>query len=312
LFADSAHAAVRHKTKPAIHATTKTPRKAARKISGNDNARALFSAVKFPSAQPTRSISNSPDAGCIAGAAGLPADGEHFQVMRPSRNRHWGHPNLIAYINSFSNRAAKNGWRGLLVGDMGMPRGGPMPTGHASHQAGIDVDIWDLEMPDHKLTDEERENMSAPSMLKPGTNQLDMSVWDEKHAQFVRDAAQDPAVARIFVAPAIKKYLCDRKDPHGKDTEWLRRIRPWWGHDDHIHVRLKCPKGEACTEQAPPPDGDGCGQELDDWLAKTAANPSFRGEEVDAGQAEPQDKPPFPMKDLPAACMGVLTAPDKK
>jgi penicillin-insensitive murein endopeptidase len=187
---------------------------------------------------------------------------------------------------------------------MSEPRGGPMTSGHASHQAGIDVDIWQDPMPNRILSSEERNRkLNATSVLKPGTNQLDSKLWTEQRAQFVRDAAQDPAVARIFVAPAIKRALCKCKDPGGKDTEWLRRLRPWWGHDDHIHVRIHCPEGEACFEQEPQPEGDGCGAELDEWLAKTA---------TPQGLNHDDDKSPvITIDELPAECLEVLKAKDK-
>ena len=62
--------------------------------------------------------------------------------MRPSRNRNWGHPDVISYIIDLSESAKKVGWKGLYIGDIAAPRGGPMPYGHQSHQTGLDVDIW--------------------------------------------------------------------------------------------------------------------------------------------------------------------------
>ncbi len=266
------------------------------------DAKEAFGAAKFPSDQPTKSISSSPSCGCIAGAVGLPINGEHWQIMRLQRNRRWGHPDLLTYIESLSKRAYSNGWNGLLVGDMSQPRGGPMKDGHASHQAGIDVDIWLDEMPNRILTNDERNiKMHASSLLKPGTNELDPHQWTDKRAQFIRHAAHDANVARIFVAPAIKRALCKCKDPSGRDTEWLRRLRPWWGHDDHIHIRLRCPKGEGCTEQEAPPDGDGCGQEIDEWLMKTS-KPII----------DDDKHPTITVDSLPTECLKVLRAPDKK
>jgi penicillin-insensitive murein endopeptidase len=91
------------------------------------------------------------------------------------------------------------------------------------------------------------------------------------------------------------------KDPGGKDTEWLRRLRPWWGHDDHIHVRLHCPANEACTEQEPPPEGDGSGAEITEWLAKTAV----------PTPDEDDSKVSYPLNKLPQECLEVLKAQDK-
>ncbi len=70
--------------------------------------------------------------GCLAGGAALPIDGQTWQVMRLSRNRNWGHPAMVSFLERLSARVpAVNGWPGLLVGDMSQPRGGPMLTGHA-------------------------------------------------------------------------------------------------------------------------------------------------------------------------------------
>src|SRR5262245_31078030 len=75
--------------------------------------------------------------GCLAGGVALPINGRTWQVMRLSRNRNWGHPQLVQFLEKLADQAPKTGWRGLLVGDMSQPRGGPMLTGHASHQVGL-------------------------------------------------------------------------------------------------------------------------------------------------------------------------------
>jgi penicillin-insensitive murein endopeptidase len=276
-------------------------------FSASDDAKKVFGAVTLPSDQPTKSISTSPSCGCIAGAVGLPIDGKYWQVMRLQRNRRWGHPDLLRYIESLGERAHANGWNGLLIGDMSQPRGGPMVDGHASHQAGLDVDLWLDEMPTRTLdTSERNTKMQASSVLKPGTNVLDDRVWNEKRAQFIRDAAKDQAVARIFVTPAIKRALCNCKSPSGSDTEWLRRLRPWWDHDDHIHVRLHSPDKKIGFEQDAPPPGDGCGAEIDEWLLKTARN--INGDD-DSSSAN--KKPVIRLDSLPTGCIDVLKAPSR-
>ena len=78
---------------------------------------------------------------CFSGGIAIPTDGATWQAMRLSRNRRWGHPQLVATIEELSrDAAARDGWPGLLVGDLSQPRGGPMLTGHASHQIGLDAD----------------------------------------------------------------------------------------------------------------------------------------------------------------------------
>ena len=54
--------------------------------------------------------------GCISGAETLQQDGPGFQVMRPSRNRFYGQPSLLLFINNLGKTlSAFNS--GILVGD---------------------------------------------------------------------------------------------------------------------------------------------------------------------------------------------------
>src|SRR6195256_2891226 len=176
--------------------------------------------------------------GCLAGAQALPINGPTWQVMRLSRNRNWGHPSLARFIERLSARGAKAGWPGLLVGDMSQPRGGPMITGHASHQVGLDADIWLRPMPDRELTRQEREEMSATMVVADSRKDVDPKVWTTAHFAIIKAAADDPLVERVFVNAAIKKKLCEGA---GTDRAWLQKVRPYWEHDYHFHVRIKCP-----------------------------------------------------------------------
>ncbi|MEM9574309.1 MAG: penicillin-insensitive murein endopeptidase, partial [Pseudomonadota bacterium] len=94
--------------------------------------------------------------GCVTGAVAMPTDGPTWQAMRLERNRRWGHPDLIALVQKLSRDAVADGWPGLLVGDISQPRGGPMLSGHASHQVGLDADIWLTKMPNRRLSKAER------------------------------------------------------------------------------------------------------------------------------------------------------------
>lgn len=260
-------------------------------------ARDLFSAVKSPVAtadgQPHSFGSYAK--GCIAGAVQLPTDGPGWQAMRLSRDRRWGSPALIDYIGSLAAAVQADGWPGLLVGDLGQPRGGPAPSGHASHQIGLDADIWLDPSPGHTLSADEREKIGATSVLKKGTRSVDPKLLTEGKRMLIYRAATLPGVARIFVAPGIKQALCAIT---WRDRSFLNKVRPWYGHDDHIHVRLDCPKGDAnCQPQAPPPAGDGCGDELTWWLSDEPYKPSNN----------PPGKP-LTLADLPKQCTAVVGA----
>jgi penicillin-insensitive murein endopeptidase len=237
--------------------------------------------------------------GCLAGADMLPIDGDAWQVMRLSRNRNWGHPALTDFLmRTASELRAAQIWPGFLVGDMSQPRGGPMLTGHASHQIGLDADIWQTPMPDRQLTRAEREEMSATQMVRPDRLDIDPARWTPAHMTMLKAVAEKPEVQRIFVNAAIKKALC--RDARG-DRAWLSKMRPMYGHDYHFHIRLSCPLGEAgCTRQDPVPEGEGCDASLAWWFTDEALHPK-----VDPN-AKP--KPPMTMAALPNECRAVLKA----
>ncbi len=262
-------------------------------------AKELFGRKTKPDAAAARSIGFYSH-GCLAGAVALPINGPDWQVMRLSRNRNWGHPKLIEFLERLAEKAKQAGWNGLLVGDLSQPRGGPMLTGHTSHQVGLDADIWLTPMPDRKLSREERELMSATMVVRDDRLDVDPNLWTHAHTELIRAAAEDPAVERIFVNAAIKKALCREA---GHDRAWLAKVRPWWGHDYHFHIRIYCPADSPQCEPQPPPDSnEGCGHELDHWFLPGVRYP--------APPTEPPKPRPGPtMASLPAACRQVLMAP---
>ena len=264
-------------------------------------AKVLFGGMKQPAPIAAHAIGGYAN-GCLAGARALPVDGKAWQAMRLNRNRNWGHPALVTWLERFALDAQKqDGWPGLLVGDMSQPRGGPMLTGHASHQIGLDADIWLTPMPDRRLSHTEREEMSAVSMLAPGQLEVDPAVWDARRSKIIKRAASSAEVERIFVHPAIKKSLCENAASFGPDRSWLAKVRAYWGHHYHFHVRLGCPKDSAsCKPQPAVPGEDGCGQELADWYKRLTAPPKPA-----VGPPQPPP-PPMTVDRMPTECRAVL------
>lgn len=260
-------------------------------------AKELFGRVNGGSAQASTAV-GSYAKGCLAGGQQLAETGATWQAMRLKRNRNWAAPETIAFVQRLSKVAARQpGWKGLYVGDMSQPRGGPMLTGHVSHQIGLDVDIWMLPPDRLNLSRRERENLSSISTRRDGGAYVNEN-WTKAHMNILKAAAKDPAVARIFLFPGAKVQMC--KLAKG-DRRWLRKIRPWWGHYSAFHVRLACPKGaKDCVDQAPPPPGDGCAgaQEWVDNILNPPPPPTH---------AHP--KPPrrdYVLADLPKQCTAVL------
>jgi penicillin-insensitive murein endopeptidase len=245
----------------------------------------------YPSAQSIGGYTN----GCVKGAAALPLQDTGYQVMRLSRHRYYGHPELIQFIQKLGQTTASHHLGTLLIGDLGQPRGGPTLSGHRSHQTGLDVDIWFMLSPQANqrlLTTDERENWSAPSMVNLQTDAL-TSLWTPGQEKMLELVAEQAEVDRVFVNPGIKQALCRQKSAHS--STWLRKIRPWWKHDDHFHVRLKCPANSPdCDNQEPLPAGNGCDASLAWWFSAEAKNP-------------PKTPPAAAPPPLPVLCEQLLT-----
>jgi len=262
-------------------------------------AKELFARKSTPFPGPPRSIGGDFN-GCLAGAESLPLTGPAWQVMRPSRNRYWGNPQLIRFIERFAANARKVGWNGLLIGDMAQPRGGQMLSEHTSHQIGLDADIWFAPMPDHTQSREEREFAPGTELVAPDLRDVDPKLWTQTHTALIRAAAQDPAVVRILVNAAIKKALCreagaDRRADH----TWLYKVRPWYGHAAHFHVQLGCPADSPdCKPPAPTLPSDGCGSDVDSWFKESKLHP-----------VPGKPRPVLTLAGLPPACRQIVKAP---
>lgn len=263
-------------------------------------AKDVFGAFRTPSAGPAVSIGNYSQ-GCAQGLVQIPESGPSWQSMRLSRDRHWGHPEMIGFLQGLSRAAQQAGWQGLYIGDISQPRGGPMTSGHASHQIGLDADIWMLPPASLRLTPQQRENLSSVSVVANGGTALSGN-WTGGHMSIMRAAARDPRVERIFVDPVAKVAMCQMETGN---RDWLRKIRPINNHDYHFHVRLNCPAGSICQTPNPIPAGDGCA-EAQEWI-------NIR---IDPSRAKPSPPDPdyrhprtFRMSDLPSQCSTVAAAP---
>ena len=209
-------------------------------------------------------------AGCLDGAESLAANANEFQVMRIARKRFYGHPQLVQFIESHAREVTGSQLGTIAIGDMSQARGGPMPGGHHSHQSGLDVDIWFKrfsESEKNALTLNDLQNMSAPSMVNEAGTEIDEKQWQADTIKVLESAASHKKVERIFVNYLIKKQLCVTN----KGEKWLSKIRPWWGHTAHYHVRLACPPNSlTCKAQATVKETDGCDETLDWWFTEEA------------------------------------------
>lgn len=275
-------------------------------------ARQLFGAQPRPTQGASEPI-GSYSRGCAAGLVALPETGPTWQAMRLKRNRHWGQPELVAFLQDLSAFAARlPGWRGLYIGDLSQPRGGPMTGGHASHQIGLDADIWMLPATRLDLSAKQREKISSISIRTEDQTRVNGN-WTPQHAALLRAAASDPRVDRVFVAAAAKLAMCATATR--ADTAWLQKIRPIYGHNTHFHVRLKCPPGAAlCDRQKPTvaelsQGGNGCDDSLTWWVTTYLEELRHPPKRPKPSGPAPKNAKTYVMSDLPVQCRNVLSAP---
>jgi penicillin-insensitive murein DD-endopeptidase len=255
-----------------------------------------WNAQRVPAPGPAQAIGGT-SSGCLQGAATLPVSGPGYEVLHLERNRRYGHPDLIAFVRRLGAAAKAKKLGLLVVGDLSQPRGGPTPNGHRSHQTGLDVDVGYVAPAGLRaghVSAADRERLRPPPVIDLPTHTA-TAAWTAKTVTLLGTVASDPAVDRIFVNPAIKRMLCEGP---ARGAPWAARLRPWWGHHDHFHVRLKCPAGSpACVAQEAPPD-DGCGPSLAWWFSSDAqATLAKRKHGSEAGP------------EVPEACSALLAPP---
>jgi penicillin-insensitive murein endopeptidase len=250
-----------------------------------------------PAPGPARII-GAGDNGCIAGAVRLPDTAPGLQTIRLSVSTFWGHPFVIDSLKQLALKTRALGFPDLYMNDISLPRGGPLVGIHASHQRGVDADVWlDVAGPHPVLPPSQREAIEPVSLVRPDGRGVVVPLWRPEHVTLIRLGATLPGVDRVLVNPAIKKQLCDVVTG---DRTWLRRVRPWYGHASHMHLHFACPAGQSeCIDQPPPPQGDGCDASLQWWFDQLdRPKPPDR-------PAGPPPKPPA----LPAACRAIMAAP---
>ncbi len=240
--------------------------------------------------------------GCIAGAVPLPVNGPSWQVMRLSRNRNWGHPDLVAYSKSSPRDAPR-----MTAGrpprrrhvaaarrpDADRPCQPPdrarcrhlVPADARPHAVGRGARDDQLDLADQRQRLERRSGIwtdgfmppsrSAPrptrrSRASSSTPAIKQELCDDgRHRP--RLAAQDPALVgprRPFPCPAVLPAGPGRLRRSGRAAarRWLRRGTRLW------------------SEPPPPPPKEPTVQPI-------------------------KPPPPMIMADLPAACSVVLKAP---
>jgi hypothetical protein len=177
--------------------------------------------------------------GALVGGVRLQAEGLHFftwdSVRKRSPNRGWrryGNRRLVRTLLRVLTEyaAAHPGAPRVGIGDLSRPHGGDFGArfgglGHASHQNGLDVDVYYPR----------RDRRERPPKLP---RQIDRKLAQDLVARFVEAGA-----AKVFVGPST-----GLKGPPAVVEELIH-------HDNHMHVRLpgdgvrSAPAGESTRGQ---------------------------------------------------------------
>jgi murein endopeptidase len=189
---------------------------------------AALAAVSVPSAadepihwQSSRSLGVPWDGRLVRGVQ-LPAEGEHFFTWDPVKKRspnrpwrRWGSDRLVRVLLRVLDEyaAAHPEASRVGVGDLSRPHGGVFDErfggrGHASHQNGLDVDVY------YPRLDGEELGPARPA-------QVDRALSQELVTRFVQAGA-----VKVFVGPRV-----GLRGPR-------RKVQRLIYHDDHMHVRI--------------------------------------------------------------------------
>jgi murein endopeptidase len=165
----------------------------------------------------------SASAGRLVNGVRLPREGRDFFTWDPVKKRvgnrawrRWGHDRLVRTVLRVlrEHRRANAGAPRVGVGDLSRPRGGNFgpqwgSVGHATHQDGMDVDVY-YPRRDH------REFHPGPP------RNVDVDLAQDLVNRFVRAGAE-----KVFVGPSLTLT-----GPPGV-------VQKLYRHDDHVHVRLR-------------------------------------------------------------------------
>jgi murein endopeptidase len=159
-----------------------------------------------------------PSAGRLVRGVKLPPQGEHFFTWDPvlkrvpnRASRRWATDRLVRFvlrvIREYS--AAHPGAPRVGIGDLSLRHGGPFGPVHATHQNGLDADVY---YP--RLDRRER----PPKLVSEIDRRLAQDLLD----RFVRAGAK-----LVYVGP------------NTGFTGPRRVVRVLWNHDNHLHVRIR-------------------------------------------------------------------------
>lgn len=215
----------------------------------------------WPDGHGARSIScGSANRGALYGGVPLPFAGIGYVIPEPwlSRGHHYGTEELVGLITRAATAVEQTLPGGVLgVADLSGPGGGVL-RGHRSHQSGRDVDLIYYSIdpagnpfpPDHYMAYYTRSGLAHYARSPSFSREIAQRYFDlARNWTLVKILLTDPQaeVEHIFVSSRVRHWLLDYARHSGEPEELvnraarvLRKPRGVDGHNDHMHVRIRC------------------------------------------------------------------------
>jgi hypothetical protein len=191
----------------------------------------------------------APWSGMLRDAAELP-DGDGYVIRRPWRR--FGTRATVDYIERVVSdvRDQFPDAHVLAIGDISAEHGGQI-TEHHSHQSGRDVDIG--------LIYKHKPAAYPASFVTATEDNLDCEATYALVAGFAATADEPGGAQVIFLDYDVQRLLYDWAKEHDVDEDLLDKtfqyphgrgssaglVHHEPNHDNHIHVRFKCPRGDS-------------------------------------------------------------------
>ena len=238
--------------------------------------------------------------GCLAGGVALPINGKTWQVMRLSRNRNWGHPDLVAFLERLAAKVPK----------VRLARAAGRRHGAAARRA----DAHRPRQPSGRARCRHLAHADAEDAADARGARGD--VGDQRGRRGQEGRRSEDLDAGPFRAdqgggrgPEGRAHLRQCGDQEGAVPRGRQgpRLAAQGAPVVGAQLSFPCPhrlpgRQPGCKAQDPAGETEGCGKELDCWFSPGVLNPPPPKE-------PPKPRPPLTMADLPAACRQVLLAP---
>lgn len=186
--------------------------------------------------------SGFPNKGSLAGSRDL----YEFIQQRPQilksvspREFQFGSDQMAAALEKIGSWAQEIGRAPVWVGDISKKEGGKIAL-HLTHQRGLDADIGYLVV-EKKNTGHRAEkfhNRFSQKWQLPEEVERDFAL--ENNYRLLKNVVSNLDVGAVFVGCAIYDALERYDKKHSPSI--LEKVYAQKGHEDHFHLRIKCPK----------------------------------------------------------------------